>query len=63
MPEDLFMRNRHSCYMLEYHLVVVTKYRRKVLVDDVREELISIVYDLFEYKWNTKVRAVNTDLV
>ena len=62
MSEDLFMRNRHSCYMLEYHLVVVTKYRRKVLVDDVKEELISIVYDLFEDKWKTKVRAVNTDL-
>ena len=43
-------------------MVVVTKYRRKVLVDDVKEELILIVYDLFEGKWNAKVRAVNTDL-
>ena len=22
-----YRRNRHSCYLLEYHLVVVTKYR------------------------------------
>lgn len=27
MEESLYRTNRHSCYLLEYHLVVVTKYR------------------------------------
>ena len=28
---NLYRTNRHSCYLLEYHLVVVTKYRHPVL--------------------------------
>ena len=40
-------RSAHSVYSLHYHLVVVIKYRRKALYDDViRERLKQIVWDL-----------------
>ncbi|MBQ6520242.1 MAG: IS200/IS605 family transposase [Anaerolineaceae bacterium] len=62
MEMPLFMKNRHSCYLLEYHLVVATKFRHPVLVGVVSKELRDIIYDLFENRWNTTVRAENTDL-
>jgi putative transposase len=40
-------RSAHSVYSLHYHLVVVIKYRRKALYDDViRGRLKQIVWDL-----------------
>ena len=35
----LYKRNRHSYYNLNYHLVVVTKYRHPVLNDDIDKRL------------------------
>lgn len=32
---SVYDRNQHSVYMLYYHLILVVKYRRKVLDDDV----------------------------
>lgn len=31
--------NRHSCFLLQYHLVLVTKYRRPVIAGDIEERL------------------------
>ena len=42
-----YYTNRHSCFLLQYHLVLVTKYRHPVIVDDLREELISYAKDYF----------------
>ena len=40
-------RSAHSVYSLHYHLVVVIKYRRKALYDEViRERLKRIIWDL-----------------
>jgi putative transposase len=40
-------RSAHSVYTLHYHLVVVVKYRRKALYDEViRERLKQIIWDL-----------------
>jgi putative transposase len=40
-------RSAHSVYSLHYHLVVVIKYRRKALYDEViRERLKQILWDL-----------------
>ena len=53
--------NRHSVYDLEYHLVVCTKFRHKVLVDDIRTRLIEITYDLIENNYGCFITAVETD--
>jgi putative transposase len=42
-------RGNHNVYSLYYHLIFVTKYRRKALYDEeIRERLKQIVYDLSE---------------
>ena len=36
-----YYKNRHSCFLLSYHLVLATKYRNPVLTGEVKE----LVYD------------------
>ena len=55
------MTNRHSCYLLEYHLVVVTKYRHPVLDGGIKDFLLAMTENLFAV-WKCKILAVNTDL-
>ena len=32
-----YYTNRHSCYLLQYHMVLVTKYRHPVLTGGVKD--------------------------
>jgi putative transposase len=42
-------RGAHSVYSLHYHLVIVVKYRRKALYDDIiRERLKQIIWEMSE---------------
>lgn len=59
--EQKYMTNRHACYLLEYHLVVVTKYRHPVLDGDIKDFLLAMTRELF-CVWKCKILAVNTDL-
>lgn len=51
--------NRHSCYLLKYHLVVVTKYRNKVINKIIGDRLIEIAKNIFEEKWKSKIIEIN----
>ena len=37
-----YKTNRHSVYLLQYHLILVVKYRRKVITDEICERLREI---------------------
>ena len=37
-----YKKNRHSCYDLSYHLIVVTKYRHPVIVGEIKDRLIEL---------------------
>lgn len=54
-------KSLHAVYDLEYHLVIVTKYRHPVLTDEVKASLLSHTYRLFETNFDCKVLEVNTD--
>lgn len=58
---NLYRTNRHSCYLLEYHLVVVTKYRHPVLQGAIKTYLIDQTKTIFD-SWHCTIKAVNTDL-
>ena len=58
---DPYSRNRHSCYLLKYHLVVVTKYRKQVLSEAVTARLYEIINDLFEGDYGCKVISAKVD--
>lgn len=36
---DGYYKNRHSCFLLQYHLVLVTKYHKPVIRGELAKEL------------------------
>ena len=45
-----YYTNRHSCFLLQYHIVLVTKYRRPVLTEAVKELVYQVIQDIFDEK-------------
>lgn len=56
-----FYVGQHSCYLLQYHLVLVTKYRRKVLLGPVKEDLTAYAGEFFA-ACGCDIQEINTDL-
>lgn len=54
-----YRKNRHSCYNLVYHLVVVTKYRNKVINKEVLERLKEISNNIFKDRWGCDIIEIN----
>ena len=50
-----YSKNRHSCFLLKYHLVVVTKYRYPVLTKEIEKRLNEITKHFFEEQWECKI--------
>ena len=42
-----YYTNRHSCFLLQYHLVLVTKYRHPVITGNLEQYLLSYTEDYF----------------
>ena len=42
-----YYKNRHSCFLLQYHMVLVTKYRHPVLTGGVKEVVYQTIRDIF----------------
>ena len=57
--------NNHSVFLMYYHLVLVVKYRRKVIDDTISERLkeifeyISPNYNIFLQEWNHDIDHVH----
>ena len=45
-----YYTNRHSCFLLQYHIVLVTKNRRPVLTGAVKELVYQVIQDIFDEK-------------
>ena len=45
-----YYTNRHSCFLLQYHIVLVTKNRRPVLTGAVKELVCQVIQDIFDEK-------------
>lgn len=59
MKNALYNTNRHSCFLLQYHLVVVTKYRHPVINSEIFDLLQSIAKDILETKNHCKIIKTN----
>ena len=45
-----YYTNRHSCFLLQYHMVLVTKYRKPVLDGKVKDLVYTTIQDIFKEK-------------
>lgn len=53
-------KNRHAIYDLEYHLVVVTKYRHPVFEnEELKQAGVAITKRIFEENWNCNIMEIN----
>jgi putative transposase len=50
-----YKTNRHAIYRLQYHLVVTTKYRHKVINREINLRLKEIAYSIFEESWKCEI--------
>ncbi|MCD8027106.1 MAG: IS200/IS605 family transposase [Erysipelotrichaceae bacterium] len=46
--KDGYYTNRHSCFLLQYHLVLITKYRHPVLVGELEKDLVEYTKRFFK---------------
>lgn len=56
-----YKTNRHATYKLQYHLVVVTKYRHKVINKDINRRLKEIAYSIFEESWKCEIIEIESE--
>lgn len=61
METLLYKKNRHSCYDLSYHLVVVTKYRHPVIEGNLAQRLTELSYRILEENYPCSIQTINTD--
>jgi len=60
--ETLYDTNKHSVYLLQYHLILVTKYRRKVINKDICQRLAEIFEHIGEKnQYKLKIIELNSD--
>ena len=45
-----YYTNRHSCCMLQDHMVLVTKYRKPILTGEVKDLVYRIIREIFDEK-------------
>ena len=43
-----YYTNRHSCFLLQYHMVLVTKYRHPVLTGKIRDTVYEKIQSIFK---------------
>lgn len=56
----MMVKDYHSVYDLNYHLILVTKYRRQVINDDISTELY-LMFDSIGEKYGIKATEFNHD--
>ena len=58
---SILNRNQHSVYVLTYHLVLVIKYRRKVINEDIFDSLM-VIFDNIGFKYGIQVKEANWEV-
>jgi putative transposase len=56
-----FNKNRHAVFKLQYHLIIVTKYRHPVINKEINNRLKEIAKRIFEEKWNCSILEIETE--
>ena len=61
--KSIYDTNKHSVFLLQYHLILVTKYRRKVIDDKICKRLKEIfTYIANKKQYQLKTIEFNSDL-
>jgi putative transposase len=56
-----YYSNRHSCFLLQYHMVFITKYRHPVIQGPIKDRMLELFHFLLEEKNGCVIIEINTD--
>ncbi|SFP17990.1 IS200/IS605 family transposase [Hydrogenimonas thermophila] len=58
MDKTLYKKNRHAIFRLKYHLVVVSKFKRDVINEEIAKRLQEIAKEIFEEAWKCEITNI-----
>lgn len=61
IKKEEYYINQHSCFLLQYHFILVTKYRKPVIVTDLKNFLIDYTEKYFKDR-NFNIIEINTNV-
>ncbi len=60
--KPVYKKTKNSLFHISYHLVMVTRYRMKVLVDDLKRDLTDQIYEICRsYDWEVLALSIRPD--
>lgn len=57
-----YKKQGHAVYYAQYHIVVCTRYRRRILRWGAKEYLLKVIKGISKYYRDIEIKEVNTDL-
>lgn len=50
MKKDIYNHNNHSKYLIKLHFVFAVKYRKKLLINSLNDDMLQIMYEISKQK-------------
>lgn len=61
IKKEEYYTNQHSCFLLQYHFILVTKYRKPVIITDLKNFLIAYTEKYFKDR-DFHIVEINTNV-
>lgn len=61
MPKNQYSSAKHNKFLCSYHIIIVCKYRKKLLINKLDEDIQQLVFDYCN-KHNVIIKAMQSDL-
>ena len=61
MKKQVYNKSSHSKYLIKLHFVFATKYRKRLLVDSINEDMLQIIHEISQQK-NFVIDTMQSDI-
>ena len=61
IKKEEYYTNQHSCFLLQYHFILVTKYRKPVIINSIKDFLIDYTQKYFKDR-DFNILEINTNV-
>ena len=60
--KNIYHHREHNKHLLQVHLIFVCKYRKRLLLGEVSEDMKQIIFDISKhYGWDVKLQETDKD--
>lgn len=61
MKKDFYHHSSHSKYLIKLHFVFAVKYRKRILVGEINNDMLQIIHEISQQK-NFKIDVMQSDI-